>query len=430
VPKEKASISHKRPQISRSIAPPANPLTDDRDDISVSDKVMLIIEDDSKFAKILSKKCHLKGFKCLMAPTGEMGLELADLHRPNAIILDIELPGIDGWAVLVTLKKNVNTQHIPVYIVSAKDTGVETDIRSLGNGAIGFATKPLKQEDIDSILSKLQKVYSSTHKRVLVVEDDVAVSQQMVELISRADIVVDVAKTGVEAINALCNEYFDCVVLDLKLPEMDGHTVLQMLKNESVELPPVIVSTARELTLAEEKTLSEHTHSIVIKDVRFRERLLEEISLFLHRVVEEIPSVKRKIIQDLHNTDALLRDKKVLIVDDDMRTTFAMARLLTERGMKPLKAENGERALNLLADQPDVDLVLMDIMMPVMDGYTTISRIRQQEQFSKLPIIALTAKAMPEDREKCLVAGANDYLSKPVNIDHLVSMMRLYQRIL
>jgi CheY-like chemotaxis protein len=237
---------------------------------------------------------------------------------------------------------------------------------------------------------------------------------------------VDEAASGDEALAALRAERYDCVVLDLHLPDMDGNAMLATLEKEGIELPPVVVHTARDLTRAEEETIRERAQTIVIKDVRSQERLLDEVSLFLHRVVERMPETKRRIIRDLHDTDALLRDRKVLVVDDDMRTTFAMARLLSERGMKPLKAENGERALRLLAENPDIALVLMDIMMPVMDGYETMAKIRSQEQFRDLPILALTAKAMPEDREKCLAAGASDYLSKPIDQTRLLSMMRVW----
>jgi CheY-like chemotaxis protein len=216
------------------------------------------------------------------------------------------------------------------------------------------------------------------------------------------------------------------VVLDLGLPDMDGGELLARLEQEGVTLPPVVVYTARDLTLDEEAAIRDRADSIVIKDVRSRERLLDEVSLFLHRVVSRMSEKKRKVIQDLHDTDALLKDKKVLVVDDDMRTTFAVSHLLADCGMKPLKAENGDRALRLLDEQPDTDLVLMDIMMPVMDGYETMRRIRAQERFRALPIIALTAKAMPEDREKCLAAGANDYLPKPLDQRRLFSMMRVW----
>ena len=247
-----------------------------------------------------------------------------------------------------------------------------------------------------------------------------------IKLIGDGDVKVDEAETGEQAVEALRTEHYDCVILDLGLPDMDGGELLTKLEREGGELPPVIVYTARDLTHDEEANLREHAESIIIKDVRSQERLLDEVSLFLHRVVNRMPEKKRQIIRDLHETDALFKDKKILVVDDDMRTTFAVSRLLSERGMTPLKAENGERALRVLEQEPDVGLVLMDIMMPLMDGYETMKRIRSQERYRNLPIIALTAKAMPEDREKCIAAGANDYLTKPLDEARLISMMRVW----
>jgi CheY-like chemotaxis protein len=237
---------------------------------------------------------------------------------------------------------------------------------------------------------------------------------------------VDEAENGEQAMEALRTKAYECVGLDLKLPDITGDRVLEQLEREGVELPPVIVHTARDLTLEEEMVLRERAESIVIKDVRSQERLFDEVSLFLHRVVSQLPESKRRIIRDLHDSDALFKDKKVLVVDDDMRTTFAVSRLLSQRGMKPLKAENGKRALKLLEEHADVALVLMDIMMPVMDGYEAMKRIRAKDRFQNLPIIALTAKAMPEDRARCLSAGANDYLKKPLNEERLISMMRVW----
>ncbi|TWX73507.1 PAS domain S-box protein [Colwellia sp. C1TZA3] len=419
---ESVASNIKRQKIRHSKAQPTSLVANKDQHIHGSEKVMLIIEDDPIFAKILYQKCQDQGFRTLVALTGESGLEIASSHQPNAIILDIKLPGIDGWSVLENLKGDINTRHIPVHIVSAE----EAEMKSRVKGAIGYAAKPLKQDDVDLLFSKLNKIYTNTRKRVLVVEDDADVLQQTIALIACDDIDVDATSTGAETLQALRNQHYDCMVLDFKLPDMDGDAIVKILAAEGIKLPPIIVSTARDLTSAEEETLRLHAHSIIVKDVRSHERLLDEVSLFLHRVVDDMPVAKRKIIQRLNDTDELLRDKKILIVDDDMRTTFAMSRLLSERGMKPIKAENGKRALQLLAEQPDVELVLMDIMMPVMDGYTTMARIRSQEQFLKLPIIALTAKAMPEDRKKCIVAGASDYLPKPVDAEKLMSMMRVW----
>jgi len=402
--------------------PPIAQLPDDRDSIAAENAAILIVEDDPSFARLLRDRCRDKGLKCLVALTGETALELASEYVPRGIILDLRLPGMDGFAVLAALKENTRTRHIPVHVVSAEDGVAE----SLNRGAVGHAVKPLDQDHLEAIFDRLQHVADNSPRRVLVVEDDPAIRREAVELIRSDDVRVDEASSGKEALAALRAEQYDCVVLDLRLPDMDGNAILTALEKEGIELPPVVVHTARDLTRAEEETIRERAHTIVIKDVRSQERLLDEVSLFLHRVVDRMPEKKRQIIADLHDTDALLRDRKVLIVDDDMRTTFAMARLLSERGMQPLKAENGERALRLLAENPDVALVLMDIMMPVMDGYETMAKIRSQDQFRDLPILALTAKAMPEDREKCLAAGASDYLPKPVDQTRLLSMMRVW----
>ena len=397
-------------------------IEDDRKNLKKEDRVILVIEDDSNFAKLLYQKCHDRGFKCLAAPTGEEGMDLACKHLPGAVILDIFLPGMDGWAVLTALKENTNTRHIPVHVVSAKETSTE----AVRMGAVGHLTKPLSQEDLEETFRRLEQVSAGKPKRVLVVDDDEETRRRTVKLLGDGDVMVDEVSTGEKALEALRSSHYDCVVLDLKLPDMDGIALLEKLDGEGVKLPPVIVYTCRELTREEEIGLREHAEAIVIKDVRSQERLLDEVSLFLHLVVSKMPEKQRKIIRDLHNTDELLKDKKVLIVDDDMRSTFAMSRLLSECGMKTLKAENGDRALRLLDENPDTDLVLMDIMMPTMDGYEAMKRIRKQERFKGLPIIAVTAKAMHEDREKCLAAGANDYLPKPIDLKRMFSMMRVW----
>ncbi len=395
---------------------------DDRDSIAPFDRGMLVIEDDPNFARLLYNKCHEKGLKCLVAPTGEAGLELATKYLPCAVILDLHLPGMDGWKVLSALKENTHTRHIPVHIISAEEASTE----SLRKGAVGHITKPVNQEELEEAFRKLDKMATGKPKRLLVVDDDPAIRRETVKLIGNGVVKTDEAGSGEEAMAALRSGGYDCVVLDLELPDMDGGELLAQLENEGVTLPPVIVYTARDLTLDEESLLRERAESIVIKDVRSQERLLDEVSLFLHRIVSQMPEKKQKIIQNLHDMVTILKDKKVLVVDDDMRTTFAVARLLAENGMKPIKAANGEKALQLLDEHPDMDLVLMDIMMPVMDGYETMQRIRAQKRFHNLPILALTAKAMPEDRKKCLAAGANDYLPKPLDQDRLFSMMRVW----
>ena len=397
-------------------------IEDDRERISSGDRVILIIEDDPNFAHILYSKCQAKGFKCLAAPSGESGLQLAQEYLPDAVILDLRLPGLDGWAVLDVIKGDTRTRHIPVHIISAEQASGE----ALRKGAVGHATKPINNQQLEAAFAKLEQVASQGTKRVLVVDDDAQLRANTVSLIGGGDVQVDEAANGAEAAEALRADHYDCMVLDLGLPDMDGRQLLEQLHHEGVELPPVIVHTARDISRDEEAALRENTESIVIKDVRSQERLLDEVSLFLHRMIAKMPAGKRQIIRNLHESDAILAGKKVLVVDDDMRTTFAVSALLADMGMTPLKANNGKKALQVLQDEPEVDLVLMDIMMPEMDGYQAMEQIRTQERFAGLPIIALTAKAMPVDREKCLAAGASDYLPKPVDKSKLISMMRVW----
>jgi len=291
---------------------------------------------------------------------------------------------------------------------------------------VGHATKPMSKEAIESTFSTLEEITTPRPKHVLVVDDNRETRQSVVGLIGNEDVRITEATSASDAMAALRACRFDCVILDLGLPDMDGLQILKTLHGEGVPLSPVIIYTARDLTAEQEMGIREHADAIVLKDVRSQERLLDEVSLFLHQVVSRMPDKQKQIITSLHDTDTLLMGKKVLIVDDDMRTTFALSKLLHERGMIPLKADNGERALGALAREPDIHLVLMDVMMPVMDGFETIKQIRAREPFRNLPIIALTAKAMKEDRERCLACGASDYMPKPVDPHRLISMMRVW----
>ena len=396
---------------------------DDRDAIEQGDMVILIIDDDPAFARLLGKQCRAKGFKSLIAPTGEEGLKLASQHLPLGIVLDLKLPGMDGWSVLEVLKDDPCTRHIPVHIMSVEPA----DMTALKKGAVGFLTKPLAREQIDAAFQKIASVSSQQVRRVLVVEDDAGLRRGLVDLIADSDVQVVEAASGGQTIEALRSTSFDCVVLDLGLPDMDGTELLKTLEaDQEVAVPPVIVHTGRDISREEEMELRTFSESIIIKDVRSEERLMDEVSLFLHRVVEDLPDRKRKMITDLHDVDRLFKGKKVLIVDDDMRTAFALAKILNAKGVETIKAENGAKALRLLDENPDVDLVLMDIMMPVMDGYEAMRRIRAQDRFDGLPIIALTAKAMMGDQELCIQAGASDYLPKPLDENRLYSMMRVW----
>jgi CheY-like chemotaxis protein len=330
---------------------------------------------------------------------------------------------MSGWSVLELLKDNPGTRHIPVHIMSVEPDNLD----ALRAGAIGFLQKPPEREQLDAAFAKIQSAFSKKIKTVLVVEDDATLRKVMIDLIGEGDVRVVEAATGRAAIEALRTGGLDCVVLDLGLPDMDGAELLRTLEaDRDVVLPPVIVYTGRDITRDEELEIRSFSESIIIKDVRSTERLMDEVSLFLHSVVSSLPKSKQKVITDLHDVDRLFLDKKVLIVDDDMRTVFALSKILTARGVRALKAEDGEKALGLLEQEPDVDLVLMDIMMPVMDGHETMRRIRAQERFGSLPIIALTAKAMKGDQELCIAAGASDYLSKPIDETRLFSMMRVW----
>jgi PAS domain S-box-containing protein len=398
-------------------------IEDDRDNLSSSNKsVILIIEDDLYFSKILLEQSTNKGLMSLVAPTGEEGLDLANHYLPKGIILDINLPGVDGWFVLNALKDNPRTRHIPVHIMSIDDNSQ----KAIQQGAISFITKPVSQDNLDAAFSKLSAFTDKKVKDLLIVEDDETTKKAIADLVGNSDVKTTAVGTGNDAIQVLESGQIDCMILDLKLPDMNGFELLDKLKKDKVSIPPIIVYTGRELTKEENKELLKYANSIIIKGVHSEERLLDETALFLHQVVEKLPQEKQKIIHDLHKIDEVFKDKKVMVVDDDMRNIFAISRLLQEKGIDTIKAESGQVALEFLEKTPDIDLVLMDIMMPEMDGYETTRRIREQNQFKELPVIALTAKAMRGDREKCIEAGASDYIAKPVDEDRLFSMMRIW----
>jgi PAS domain S-box-containing protein len=401
--------------------PTPAPVADDRGNLAEHDRVILVIEDDLRFGKVLAGYVRERGFKCLQATTGEEGIELARAHKPHGVVLDIQLPGIDGWAVLGALKQDVSLRHIPVHIVSVEESSTQT----LRIGAIGHAAKPIGREQIEQMLQRLESASAQASKRVLVVEDDELMRRETVRIVGTGNVSTVEVGTGREALEALRGEPFNLVVMDLGLPDMQGMELLKRAAAERIALPPVIIHTVRELTVEEEFTLRNYSDSIIVKDVRSQERLIDEVALFLHRVVRDLPEENRRAILNLRESDEPLRGKKVLIVEDDMRTVFAMSRMLAGHGVNPIKAENGERALALVDEHPDVDLVLMDMMMPVMDGYEACRRLRAQPRFARLPIIALTAKAMREDRQRCLEAGASDYLTKPVDPERLASLMRV-----
>ncbi len=402
---------------------PAPSIDDDRENINKDDRTILIVEDDLNFARTLKHFCKDNHFKFIHSGDGETGLILAEIYQPQAIILDIKLPGIDGWTVLNKLKENKQLRHIPVHIMSV----YEESAKALNKGAIGFLTKPVSAEQINNAFNKIESFISKEIKDLLIVENDDDISKSILRLIDNENVKITTKKDGKSAVNILKNGKYDCMILDLELPDISGFEVLKKLKSlKDINVPPIIIYTGKEITQEEEYELHKYANSIIIKGVKSEERLLDETALFLHQVVNKLSKKEQKVISMLHDKDDLFKGKKILVVDDDMRNVFAVSSILEDREMIISTASNGEKALEALEKEPDIDLVLMDIMMPVMDGYDAMKRIRAQKKFAALPIIALTAKAMKGDKEKCIAAGASDYLSKPLDIDKVLSLLRVW----
>src|SRR4051812_6564422 len=399
-------------------------LEDDRGVLLPGDRVFLVISDDEELAKTALGLGHEHGFKALIALRGEAGLALAHEYKPDAILLSLQLPITDGSVVLEHLKRHPDTRHIPVHVMSDADHRQEV----LRAGAVRYLDKPVSPDALGETLDAIGSFIERRVKNLLVVEDDASERQAIIELIGSGDD-VDILGVGSseDALEQLEAQPFDCMVLDLTLPDGSGFQLLEKIKkNKRFANLPVIVHTGKDLTRREETRLKKYADTIIVKDVRSPERLLDETSLFLHRIEARLPQEKRKILEQLHNADAVFEGKKVLIVDDDVRNVFALASVFEGRGMDVLFAENGREGLETLKENPDVDLVLMDIMMPEMDGYETTRAVRELPEFQALPIVALTAKAMKGDREKSIASGASDYITKPVDVDQLLSLMRVW----
>jgi HAMP domain-containing protein/CheY-like chemotaxis protein/signal transduction histidine kinase len=402
---------------------PVEQIPDDRDDLEPGDAVILIVEDDPHYARILLDQAHSQGFKVLVAMRGMDALTLAREFHPTAISLDVFLPDMLGWTVLNQLKQDPALRHIPVQIVTLD----EDRQHGLARGAFSFLPKPTTTEGLESALSRIKSFATPHAKRLLVVEDNEAEQMSIAELLGHTDVEIRVAGTGREALQALSEGSFDCAVLDLRLPDMSGFEVLEHIRDDEVLRDlPVVVFTGKELSPEEDARLHTLARSVVVKGVESPERLLDETALFLHRVVSDLPADKQQMLDRLHRSDDDLVGKQVLVVDDDVRNIFALSSVLERRGMEVLTAGTGHEAIATLESTPNVAIVLMDIMMPEMDGYQTMHAIRQKPVFRRLPIVALTAKAMKGDREKCLEAGASDYLAKPVNTEQLLSALRLW----
>ncbi|HEY2395236.1 MAG TPA: response regulator [Rudaea sp.] len=405
-------------------------IEDDRTQLQADKRLILIIEDDTRFAEILRDMAHENQFQCVVTHTAKDGLDAAAKYKPGAILLDINLPDQSGLVVLDEIKRQPALRHIPVHIVSVADHSHE----ALARGAIGYALKPVKREEIMEAFQRLDAKLSQVMRRILVIEDDPEQRLMIRQLLGGADIEIVEVDTAEDAAQRLANSTFDCMILDLSLPDATGLELLErMSQNGDLSFPPTIIYTGQAVTPEQEQSLRRFSHSIILKGARSPERLLDEVMLFLHRVESNLPPESQRMLKAARSREAALEDRRILIVEDDVRNIFALSSVLEPLGAKIEIARNGKEALNLLDARPArgsgaIDLVLMDIMMPEMDGFTAMHEIRKRSEWSKLPIIALTAKAMQDDQEKCLAAGANDYIAKPLDVEKLLSLIRVWLR--
>jgi CheY-like chemotaxis protein/signal transduction histidine kinase len=424
-------LAHILPAPIPAPAPPAAPrvraFADDRDLLGTDDgarrRLVLVVEDDAAFARILYELAHEKQYRCLVAFDADEGLALAREFRPDAVLLDIRLPDRSGLSVLQLLKDDAGTRHIPVHVVSGSDNGEA----ALHLGAIGFALKPTTREQLMEVFRRIETKLTQKIKRVLLVEDDDRQRDSVVQLISDDDVEIVAVGSGEEALALLRTTVFDCMIIDLKLPDMQGNELLQRMAGESLAaFPPVIVYTGRNLSRAEEADLHKYSRSIIIKGARSPERLLDEVTLFLHKVEADLSSERQRMLKTVRSRDRVFEGRRILLVDDDVRNIFALTSALEQKGVLVEVGRNGFEALEKLDAVADIDLVLMDVMMPGMDGLEATRRIRADARFSRLPIIAITAKAMKDDQEQCLAAGASDYLAKPIDLSRLYSLLRVW----
>jgi CheY-like chemotaxis protein/CHASE3 domain sensor protein len=431
-----ASLPQRRPAPMPETVPkntarqaPAAPVTeDDRNAITPGGRVILLVEDDPAFAMILRDLVHEMGFQCVAAVSANEGLIAAGQYLPSAILLDVNLPDHSGLGVLDALKRDPRTRHIPVHMISVSDYKRQ----ALELGAIGYALKPAKREELVEALRRLEAKFSQSVRRVLIVEDDARQRESVRQLLSSGEVQITTVASASEALAHLKDTTFDCMVLDLNLPDLSGYDLLEkMSQQEDVAFPPVIIYTGRALDREEEQRLRRYSKSIIIKDARSPERLLDEVTLFLHQVEAKLPPEHQQMLKTARDRDSMLEGRRVLIVEDDVRNVFALSSVLEPKGITVTIARNGREALDVLARSSQqaatrVDLVLMDIMMPEMDGLTAMREIRKRGEWKNLPIIALTAKAMADDHDKSLAAGANDYIAKPLDVEKLLSLVRVW----
>ncbi|MGK5047421.1 response regulator [Janthinobacterium sp. GB4P2] len=419
------------PAAASKAAPAAKPVPlptfqDDRNSVpafKTGQRSVLVIEDEPSFAGILFDLAHEMQYRCLVAHGADEGLRLAEEFLPDAILLDMGLPDRPGLLVLQQLKENPLTRHIPVHIVSGNDQMQE----AMQLGAIGYATKPRTREQLKEVFRKLESKFTQKMKRILLVEDDARQRESVVHLISDDDVEITAVALGEQALELLKTQIFDCMIIDLKLPDIQGNELLERMEHEELcSFPPVIVYTGRNLSREEEADLMKYSRSIIIKGARSPERLLDEVTLFLHKVESELSSERQGMLQQVRSRERVFEGRKILLVDDDVRNIFALTNALEQKGVVVEIGRNGFEAISKLNSVDDIDLVLMDVMMPGMDGLEATRLIRADGRYNKLPIIAITAKAMKNDQEECLQAGASDYLSKPIDLDRLYSLLRVW----
>jgi signal transduction histidine kinase/DNA-binding response OmpR family regulator/CHASE3 domain sensor protein len=394
-----------------------------KDDITIEDKLMLVIEDDEKFSEILCQLASEKGYKCITAKSGSAGIALAKQYKPKAILLDIGLPDVNGWRALKSLKEDKDTENIPIHIISGAE---EQSAREHMDNLVGYLRKPVDVEELEDVFKKIEDKLSKPFKKLLILDESSEQVSNISEIIGKKGIQITTESCGLEAYNLLKNEQFDCMVMDLKLKDMSGFTFLGMLRKESRINLPILIHTEKKLTHEEETELQKYTESIIIKGTRSVERLVAEASLFLHDIDSKLDKREIKAIKSNAEKEGSLNNKKILVADDDMRNVFALTSILEEKGMNVIIGRNGKEAVDKFRENPDIDLILMDIMMPEMDGYDAMREIRKLEINHRTPIIAVTAKAMKDDRERCIEAGADDYLTKPIDIDKLISLLRVW----
>ncbi|HEY0769589.1 MAG TPA: response regulator, partial [Sphingobacteriaceae bacterium] len=395
---------------------------DDRNNITPGEKVVLIVEDDLRFGKIVIERAHQEGMKAIVATNYLEVFDFINRFSPIAITLDVKLPDTSGWKVIDLLRNDLNYRHIPIHIIS----GEENRVLALKRGARSFMLKPIDNESLDELFKDIQKFATPRKKNVLVVEDNEIDSSQIAKILQDEHVSVNIATTGEIALDEIQKNEYDCIILDYTLPDISGIDLMQKVSKIKKKLTPVIVYSAKDFNRQELAQINLNSNAVLLKGVNSIEHLLEEVVTHIHIAHKELPQEKRRIIENIRSKEDILTNKTVLVVDDDVRNLFALTTVFERFNITVITAESGKEAIQILNENPRIEMVLMDIMMPEMDGYETTSKIRREHKNSSLPIIAVTAKAMKGDRQKCIEAGASDYITKPVKIDQLLSLMRLW----